>query len=131
MAELLLVEHRPEAAILLTRPQPASLLDTAGYKVGSDGIRSGTCGGKTVKFSISLETTVKQLRQDEQAAIQANLKAIGIDVKTVATPAGTFFGSYSEGATMPLGKFDMAIFTTGLLSGSGCRRHLALLGSTE
>jgi len=93
--------------------QAATLLDTAGYKVGADGIRAGTCNGKNVKFSISLETTVKQLRQDEQAAIQANLKKIGIDVKTVATPAGTFFGSYSAGANMPLGKFDMAIFTTG------------------
>jgi peptide/nickel transport system substrate-binding protein len=93
--------------------QAASLLDAAGYKVGADGIRAGTCGGKPVKFSISLETTVKQLRQDEQAAIQANLKTIGIDVKTVATPAGTFFGSYSAGANMPLGKFNMAIFTTG------------------
>jgi len=93
--------------------QAAQLLDAAGYKVGSDGIRAGTCGGKPVKFSISLETTVKQLRQDEQAAIQANLKQVGIDVKTIATPAGTFFGSYTDGANMPTGKFDMAIYTTG------------------
>jgi len=93
--------------------QAGQLLDAAGYKVGSDGIRAGTCGGKTVKFSIGLETTVKQLRQDEQAAIQANLKQVGIDVKTIATPAGTFFGSYTEGANMPTGKFDMAIYTTG------------------
>jgi len=34
--------------------QAAQLLDAAGYKVGSDGIRAGTCGGKPVKFSISL-----------------------------------------------------------------------------
>ena len=93
--------------------QAGQLLDAAGYKVGSDGIRAGTCNGKPVKFSISLETTVKQLRQDEQAAIQANLKQVGIDVKTIATPAGTFFGSYSEGANMMTGKFDMAIYTTG------------------
>ncbi len=93
--------------------QAAQLLDTAGYKVGSDGIRAGTCNGKPVKFSLKLETTVKALRQDEQAAIQANLKQIGIEVKTIATPAGTFFGSYTEGANMATGKFDMAIFTTG------------------
>ena len=93
--------------------QAAQLLDAAGYKVGSDGIRAGTCNGKPVKFSISLETTVKQLRQDEQAAIQANLKQVGIDVKTIATPAGTFFGAYTDGANMPTGKFDMAIYTTG------------------
>jgi len=93
--------------------QAASLLDAAGYKVGSDGIRAGTCNGQPVKFSLGLETTVKQLRQDEQAAIQANLKQVGIDVKTIATPSGTFFGAYTDGANMPLGKFDMAIYTTG------------------
>ena len=93
--------------------QAGQLLDAAGYKVGSDGIRAGTCNGKSVKFSLSLETTVKQLRQDEQAAIQANLKQVGIDVKTIATPAGTFFGAYTDGANMPTGKFDMAIYTTG------------------
>ncbi len=93
--------------------QAAQLLDAAGYPAGSDGIRAGTCNGQPVKFSISLETTVKQLRQDEQAAIQANLKQVGIDVKTIATPAGTFFGSYTDGANMATGKFDMAIYTTG------------------
>jgi peptide/nickel transport system substrate-binding protein len=93
--------------------QANSLLDAAGYKAGADGIRAGTCDGKPVKFSIGLETTVKQLRQDYQAAIQADLKKIGIEVKPLATPSGTFFGSYSEGANMPLGKFDMAIYTTG------------------
>jgi peptide/nickel transport system substrate-binding protein len=93
--------------------QAAQLLDTAGYPVGSDGIRAGTCNGQPVKFSLSLETTVKQLRQDEQAAIQANLKQVGIDIKTIATPAGTFFGAYTDGANMPTGKFDMAIYTTG------------------
>ena len=93
--------------------QAAQLLDAAGYKVGSDGIRAGTCDGKPVKFSLKLETTVKQLRQDEQAAIQANLKQVGIDIKTIATPAGTFFGAYTDGANMPTGKFDMAIYTTG------------------
>ena len=93
--------------------QAGQLLDAAGYKVGSDGIRAGTCNGKPVKFSVELETTVKALRQDEQAAIQANLKQIGVDVKTVAIPSGTFFGSYTDGANMATGKFDMAIFTTG------------------
>jgi peptide/nickel transport system substrate-binding protein len=93
--------------------QAAQLLDAAGYPVGPDGIRAGTCNGQPVKFSLGVETTVKQLRQDEQAAIQANLKQVGIDIKTIATPAGTFFGAYSDGANMPLGKFDMAIYTTG------------------
>ena len=45
--------------------------------------------------------------------IQSDLKKIGIDIKPNHIPAGTFFGSYTEGADMTTGKFDMAIFTTG------------------
>ncbi len=91
----------------------ASLLDAAGYKVGSDGIRAGTCGGKPVKFSLSIETTTKQIRKDFVLAIQADLKKIGVEIKPNHIPAGTFFGSYSAGADMPTGKYDMAIYTTG------------------
>ncbi len=93
--------------------QAASLLDAAGYKVGADGIRAGTCNGKPVKFSLGLETTTAQRRIDNMAAIQADLKKIGIDVKPNPIPAGTFFGTYKEGADLTTGKFDMAIFTTG------------------
>ncbi len=93
--------------------QAASLLDAAGYKVGSDGIRAGTCDGKPVRFSLGLETTNAQRRVDNMLAIQADLKKIGIDIKPNPIPAGTFFGSYPEGADMPTGKFDMAIYTTG------------------
>jgi peptide/nickel transport system substrate-binding protein len=93
--------------------QANQLLDTAGYPKGSDGIRAGTCNGKPVKFSLGIETTTAQRRIDDMAAIQADLKKIGIDIKPNPIPAGTFFGSYTEGADMPLGKFDMAIYTTG------------------
>ncbi len=93
--------------------QANKLLDEAGYPAGADGIRAGTCNGKPVKFSVGLETTNAQRRVDDMAAIQADLKKIGIDVKPNPIPAGTFFGSYTEGADMPLGKFDMAIYTTG------------------
>jgi peptide/nickel transport system substrate-binding protein len=93
--------------------QANKLLDDAGYPVGADGIRAGTCNGNPVKFSLGVETTTKQVRKDEVLAIQANLKQIGIDIKPNHLPAGTFFGAYSEGADMPLGKFDMAVYTTG------------------
>jgi len=93
--------------------QANTLLDAAGYKAGADGIRAGTCDGKPVKFSLGIETTTAQRRVDDVLSIQADLKKIGIDIKPNHIPAGTFFGSYTEGADMPLGKFDMAIFTTG------------------
>ncbi|HTO99965.1 MAG TPA: peptide ABC transporter substrate-binding protein [Anaerolineales bacterium] len=93
--------------------QANQLLDAAGYPKGSDGIRAGTCDGKPVKFSLGLETTTAQRRIDNMAALQADLKKIGIDIKPNPIPAGTFFGTYQEGADMTTGKFDMAIFTTG------------------
>ncbi len=98
--------------------QANQLLDAAGYKAGADGIRAGTCtqpdGSKVqVRFSLGLETTNAQRRIDDMAAIQADLKKVGIDVKPNPIPAGTFFGDYASGADMMTGKFDMAIFTTG------------------
>jgi len=88
-------------------------LDAAGYPAGADGIRAGTCDGDAVKFSLGIETTTAQRRVDNVLAIQADLKKIGIEIKPNHIPAGTFFSSYSEGGDKSLGKFDMAIFTTG------------------
>ncbi len=93
--------------------QANSLLDAAGYPVGAGGIRAGTCDGKPVKFSLGLETTTAQFRIDDVLHIQSDLKKVGIDIKPNHIPAGTYFGSYSEGADLETGKFDMAIFTTG------------------
>jgi peptide/nickel transport system substrate-binding protein len=93
--------------------QANALLDAAGYPAGADGIRAGTCDGKPVKFSLGIETTTAQRRVDNVLSIQADLKKVGIEIKPNHIPAGTFFGSYTEGADMPLGKYDMAIFTTG------------------
>jgi len=90
-----------------------ALLDEAGYPVGSDGIRAGTCDGQEVKFSLGIETTTAQRRVDDVLTIQSELKQIGIDIIPNHLPAGTFFGSYTEGADMPKGLYDMAIYTTG------------------
>jgi len=93
--------------------QANSLLDAAGYPKGADGIRAGTCDGKPVKFSLGIETTTAQFRIDDVLHIQSDLKKVGIDIKPNHIPAGTFFGTYPEGADMQTGKFDMAIYTTG------------------
>ncbi len=93
--------------------QANQLLDTAGYAKGSDGIRAGTCDGKPVKFSLGIESTNKQVRVDTMSALRDMYTKIGVELKPNPLPAGTFFGSYSEGADMPTGKFDLAIYTTG------------------
>ncbi|MBI3764776.1 MAG: peptide ABC transporter substrate-binding protein [Chloroflexi bacterium] len=93
--------------------QAKKLLDDAGYKAAGAGTRTGKCDGKNVKLSFSFETTTKQLRKDIAVEVQKELKDIGIEFKPVHTPAGTFFGSYSEGANLATGKYDMAGYTTG------------------
>ncbi|MBI1854376.1 MAG: hypothetical protein HYR93_00615 [Chloroflexi bacterium] len=64
-------------------------------------------------MSFNFETTNKQIRVDAALAAQSDLKKIGIEFKPIHTPAGTFFASYTDGGNMPLGKFDMAGYTTG------------------
>ena len=93
--------------------QAKTLLDTAGYKAGADGIRHGMCNGKDTKLSFAFETTNKQLRIDMATAVQGMLKQIGIEFKPTFIPSGTFFGDYAAGADMATGKFDMAGYTTG------------------
>ena len=93
--------------------EAAALLDQAGYTLGADGIRHGMCNGVDTKLSFNFETTNKQIRVDIALATQSDLAKIGIEFKPIHTPAGTFFASYSDGGNMPLGKYDMAGYTTG------------------
>jgi len=93
--------------------QAKTLLDTAGYTPGADGIRHGMCNGVDTKLSFSFETTNKQLRIDMGTATQGMLKEIGVEFNPTFTPSGTFFGNYASGANMATGKFDMAGYTTG------------------
>jgi len=91
----------------------AALLEEAGYTLGADGIRSGTCDGVDTKLSFNFETTTKQLRVDIALAVQSDLAKIGVEFKPIHTPAGTFFASYSDGGVLGMGKYDMAGYTTG------------------
>ncbi len=104
-ASLPVDKYDPDAA--------AKLLDDAGYPVGADGIRSGMCNGTETKLSFGFQTTTKQIRVDIALAAQADLALIGVEFKPTHLPAGTFFGTYAEGADMPHGNYDMAGYTTG------------------
>ncbi len=90
-----------------------ALLEEAGYKPGPDGIRVGKCDGQDVKLSFNFETTTKQIRVDIALAAQSDLRKIGIEFKPIHTPAGTFFGTYTDGGPLPTGKYDMGGYTTG------------------
>lgn len=93
--------------------QAKKLLDEAGYTPGDDGIRHGMCNGTDVKLSFNFETTDSQIRKDMAIAVKDMLAKIGVEFKPIHQPAGTFFGSYTEGADMATGKYDIAGYTTG------------------
>lgn len=91
----------------------ASMLDTAGYTAGSDGIRHGMCDGVDTKLSFGFLTTDKKIREDIALAAQSDLAKIGVEFKPTHQPAGTFFGTYSDGGPLPTGNYDMGGYTTG------------------
>ncbi|HKP54035.1 MAG TPA: peptide ABC transporter substrate-binding protein [Chloroflexia bacterium] len=65
------------------------LLEDAGWKVGPDGVRAK--GG--VKLSFIYGTTTQAVRQQVQALVVADLKAVGVDAVAKNYPAGVFFDS--------------------------------------
>ena len=97
-----------------------ALLDEAGYTdANGDGVREGTCDGTVTPLSFNFQTTTKQLRVDIATIAQQNLAEIGVEMKPEFLPAGTFFGTYSEGGPLyaPAAGggpgYDLAGYTTG------------------
>ncbi len=93
--------------------QAAQLLDAAGYKVGSDGIRHGLCNGVDTRLSIDFQTTTKEIRKQMALAAQSDLAKIGIEFKPTHLTSTVFFGSYTDNGPLALGKYDMGDYATG------------------
>ncbi len=85
------------------------LLDKAGWKRGSDGIREKN--GKKMKFVF--QTSVNALRQKEQAVVKQGCQKAGIDLELKQVTASVFFSS-DVGNPDTYGKFwcDMQMYTT-------------------
>ena len=77
-----------------------ALLDAAGWKVGSGGIREKD--GKKMSFKLTVQA--ESFNQQLGAVVQAQLKEIGMDVKVQALDRGTYFNELFAG------KGDMWIF---------------------
>ena len=67
----------------------AQLLEQAGWKRGSDGIR--VKGGR--RMQVVFQTSANLVRQKTQAIVQKALERIGIEVELKAVPANVFFAS--------------------------------------
>jgi len=66
----------------------SQMLDDAGWKKGSDGIREK--GG--VKFSITFGSTVNSVREKEEQIMQQSFKAAGIQMEIKNADSSVFFG---------------------------------------
>ncbi len=90
------------------------LLDDAGWKKGSDGIREKAVGGKTVKMNIIYQTTVNALRQKEQEFVKDAWSKLGVKTELKSVAAGVFFSS-DEANPDTAAKFwtDVEMFTNG------------------
>jgi len=85
----------PEAAV--------KLLEEAGWTAGADGIRRNAAGAK---LSLELVTTAgDRTRELVQQVLQANWRAVGIEVRLRTEPARVLFGE-----TITRRKFQMALF---------------------
>lgn len=65
------------------------LLDDAGWKKGSDGIREKN----GVKMSVVFQTSVNPLRQKTQELIKASWEKLGVKVELKAIPSNVYFGA--------------------------------------
>ncbi len=85
-----------------------TLLDQAGWKVGSDGIRQRN--GQRLSLSFPYFTG-SAAADDMVELIRAELKAVGIEIRTRQYAPATFFAPYQDNGIMYGGKWDMTTFT--------------------
>lgn len=85
------------------------ILDGAGWKKGSDGVREK--GGKKMKFVF--QTSVNSIRQKEQAVIKQACQKAGIELELKSVTGAVFFSSDVANPDT-YGKFwcDMQMYTT-------------------
>jgi peptide/nickel transport system substrate-binding protein len=79
------------------------LLDNAGWKKGSDGVRQK--GNLRLEFQYAT-TANNQWREQDEIINQANFQKIGVKINIQNYPASTFFGTFLKSGKA--GQYDMA-----------------------
>ncbi len=81
------------------------LLEDAGWTdLDGDGIREDAAGNP---LTLIHGTTIREIRQDNQAVTQQMLREVGIDLQILAYDADLFFASYADGSPAALGEVDI------------------------
>ncbi len=83
------------------------LLDEAGWKVGSDGVREKVINGKTVKLKLRYITTTREIRKNVQAVVQQQWAKVGIAADLVNYASDLFFADYAGKGPGSLGEYDI------------------------
>ncbi len=79
------------------------LLDEAGWKVGSDGIREKD----GVKLELRYGTTTKEVRKDTQAVAQQMLEQVGVKIDLFNYDSDIFFAGYADKGPTYSGALDI------------------------
>ena len=92
------------------------LLEQAGWKPGSDGIRVAQ-GARYAKdgtrLRLKLQTTTgNKLREQAEQLLIDYMKQIGLEFYIENVPSPVLFGSWASGAFRKHGRFDVVLYTT-------------------
>jgi peptide/nickel transport system substrate-binding protein len=85
------------------------LLETAGWHLGSDGIR--TKEGARAHIGVS-STTGDALREQAEQLIQEQMMAIGIELEVKNAPSPVLLGTWASNAINARGNFDIGMWAT-------------------
>ena len=103
--------HNPDVKSTEYDPENAKqLLEEAGWKPGSDGIRQKD--GTRLRLKITT-TTGNKLREMVEQVLVAQMKAVGIEFYIENVPSSVLFGSWSNDADRKKGRYDILMYTTG------------------
>ena len=103
--------HNPDVKSTEYDPEKAKqLLEEAGWKTGSDGIRQKD--GTRLRLKITT-TTGNKLREMVEQVLVAQMKAVGIEFYIENVPSSVLFGSWSNDADRKKGRYDILMYTTG------------------
>lgn len=101
-----------------------ALLEEAGWKKGSDGIRAKGSEKLRLKYQT---TTGNKLREDSQVLIVEDMKRIGIEFFIENQPSALLLGSWGNKSPRKWGNYDILMYTTnaGLDPHSQMRNYFA------
>ena len=95
-----------------------ALLDEAGWKLGSDGIRVAqgalyAADGTRLSLELQGYTNFEPLQRTEEFIVE-NLKAVGIEARIQNYDFSIIFGSYADNSPRMIGDYDMLIYDRSL-----------------